>query len=813
MFSQSEELHKRAEKLIYELPKGLIKWYGFQKGGQALCISADTQLDRALAEGLAEMGLKTEIKIIETGNGREPSTAEGLAQTGELPSIMYPGDIPPEKYDVILIASVMEHAEEVENESLLKLARRGLKKDGRLFICTDNRFGIRYFCGDKDPFTDRNFDSIENYRRISDKDKKELDGRLYAKAELTDMLEKAGFADHKFYSVFPDITCPQILFAEDYVPGEELKVRIFPHYHNPDTVFLEEENLYTSLIRNGMFHTMANGFLIECPLDGRFADADQITVSMDRGKENALYTIITRNVKAVKLPAYEEGKKKIGELLENNRYLEQHGVRMIEAKAERDSFVMPYVEGVPLVKYFRSLAVTDREEFFRQFDRLWETVLSSSEHVSYEEVAWEHFNPWWDEEKDEKAKKRIDRSKWRTVAFGSKEERDALGPVLRRGYIDLVLINGFAYENDFVFYDQELYVDQLPAKAIMLRNIDFLYHGDVQILKIMPREELLKRYHMERYLEIYQAHIGHFLTRLRNDDILRNYHEAHRRNDEVIHSNRQRMNYSAAEYQRLFVDIFKNTDNKKIYIFGSGNFTKKFLALYKEEYEIAGIIDNNPSKWGDTMEQIPIVSPDVLQGMDASTYKVIICIKNYTGVLQQVKKMGATNIGIYDTNMEYPRKQKAVIVSGSSQKTERKKYHVGYVAGVFDLFHIGHLNLLKRAKEQCDYLIAGVVTDEGVRKFKNTESFIPFEERLEIVSACEYVDQAVGIPLEFYDTKDAYLKFQFDVQFSGSDYSDDPVWQKKREFLREHGAELVFFPYTESTSSTRIKEMIEKRLM
>lgn len=107
----------------------------------------------------------------------------------------------------------------------------------------------------------------------------------------------------------------------------------------------------------------------------------------------------------------------------------------------------------------------------------------------------------------------------------------------------------------------------------------------------------------------------------------------------------------------------------------------------------------------------------------------------------------------------------------------------------------------------------GGVTDEGVRKFKNTESVIPFEERLKIVEACRYVDQAVGIPLEFYDTKDAYLKFQFDVQFSGSDYSEDPVWQKKREFLREHGAELVFFPYTESTSSTRIKEMIAKRLM
>ena len=141
-----------------------------------------------------------------------------------------------------------------------------------------------------------------------------------------------------------------------------------------------------------------------------------------------------------------------------------------------------------------------------------------------------------------------------------------------------------------------------------------------------------------------------------------------------------------------------------------------------------------------------------------------------------------------------------------------RKYHVGYVAGVFDLFHMGHLNLLRRAREQCDHLIVGVVTDEGVRKNKHTEPFIPFEERLAIVQACRYVDEAVEIPFEYCDTQDAYRKFGFDVQFSGSDYAHDPVWARKREFLRERGSDMVFFPYTESTSSTRIKALIEKRM-
>ena len=116
--------------------------------------------------------------------------------------------------------------------------------------------------------------------------------------------------------------------------------------------------------------------------------------------------------------------------------------------------------------------------------------------------------------------------------------------------------------------------------------------------------------------------------------------------------------------------------------------------------------------------------------------------------------------------------------------------------------------MFKRAKEQCDYLIVGVVTDEGVRKYKKTEAFVPFEERIEMVRACRYVDEAVDIPLNYGGTRDAHKLLHFDCQFSGSDYADDPVWLAKKAYLEKRGAELVFFPYTKSTSSTKRKEQI-----
>lgn len=138
---------------------------------------------------------------------------------------------------------------------------------------------------------------------------------------------------------------------------------------------------------------------------------------------------------------------------------------------------------------------------------------------------------------------------------------------------------------------------------------------------------------------------------------------------------------------------------------------------------------------------------------------------------------------------------------------------MGYIAGVFDLFHMGHLNLLKRAKEQCNYLIVGVVTDEGVIQKKHSNPYIPFIERIEIVRSCKYVDEAVEIPLEYYDTDEAYRRYQFDVQFSGSDYADSKGWLAKKEYLQKNGSDLVFFPYTQSVSSTRLKELISKKLL
>lgn len=135
-----------------------------------------------------------------------------------------------------------------------------------------------------------------------------------------------------------------------------------------------------------------------------------------------------------------------------------------------------------------------------------------------------------------------------------------------------------------------------------------------------------------------------------------------------------------------------------------------------------------------------------------------------------------------------------------------EKYQTGYVPGVFDLFHTGHLNLLKRAKERSEYLIAGVLTDELAAHFKHRLPVIPFEERIAIVEAISYVDEAIPVTFENTRKIDAWHQLHFDCHFSGNDHGPD--WVRDMAQLQEVGATMEYFPYTKGISSTEIKQIL-----
>lgn len=140
----------------------------------------------------------------------------------------------------------------------------------------------------------------------------------------------------------------------------------------------------------------------------------------------------------------------------------------------------------------------------------------------------------------------------------------------------------------------------------------------------------------------------------------------------------------------------------------------------------------------------------------------------------------------------------------SGRKSNKHSDRIGYLSGTFDLFHIGHLNLLRRAKAQCDYLIVGVHPDAS---HKGKQTFIPFDERKEIVGSIKYVNKVVESCRE---DSDAWNLWHYDVLFVGSDYKGSDRFNQYEKILRKKGVEIVYFPYTQSTSSTQIREAILK---
>lgn len=131
-----------------------------------------------------------------------------------------------------------------------------------------------------------------------------------------------------------------------------------------------------------------------------------------------------------------------------------------------------------------------------------------------------------------------------------------------------------------------------------------------------------------------------------------------------------------------------------------------------------------------------------------------------------------------------------------------RKVKIGYLSGTFDLFHVGHLNLLRRAKQNCDYLIVGV-HDSG--KWKGKETYIPLNERKEIVASCKYVDKVVDSCRE---DSDAWKLWHYDLLFVGSDYKGSERFKRYEEFFKDKSVKIVYFPYTQSTSSTQIRDAV-----
>lgn len=260
---------------------------------------------------------------------------------------------------------------------------------------------------------------------------------------------------------------------------------------------------------------------------------------------------------------------------------------------------------------------------------------------------------------------------------------------------------------------------------------------------------------------------------------------------------------------------------KDVILFGTGSYFNNYMDCYENDSDKRPLfaVDNSPEKVGKVIRQITVKKPEELLNLPKGSYYVVICMADTKDIEKQLTDMGVSD---YQKYYKLPMEKRVVLdaygnVCGNISEeysdkmmANTKPYKIGYVPGVFDLFHMGHLNLLRNCKERCEYLIAGVLTDELVEYFKGRPTVIPYEQRAAIIESVKYVDRVV--PVDFANTYkiDAWHKYHYDCHFSGNDHGPD--WEKDRKQLEEVGAKMEFFTYTSCISSTQIKKELGQSL-
>lgn len=260
------------------------------------------------------------------------------------------------------------------------------------------------------------------------------------------------------------------------------------------------------------------------------------------------------------------------------------------------------------------------------------------------------------------------------------------------------------------------------------------------------------------------------------------------------------------EYE--YFNAVSGLNGKQIILFGAGRMAVHYLAKYGGSYPPAFLVDNGPDKWGSEVNGILVRSPEALKELIPGTYRVVIAVRNFEPIVEQLERMGIGN-GEYRI---YNKETDCLLAGKLSDTMSDGKYNIGYVTGVFDLFHVGHLNLLRNCKTRCHYLVAGVLTDELTERDKRKKPFVPFEERKEIVRQCKYVDRVITVDFHNTNKVDAWKELRYGCLFSGSDHEGAPYWMWLQKQLRTLGSDLEFFPYTKSTSSTMLQAVIHESL-
>ncbi len=327
-----------------------------------------------------------------------------------------------------------------------------LKPQGRIILAMDNRLGLKFACGARDPYSDEPFGELSGTVE---------NGRLFTKAEITTILKLSGFTHWKFYYPLPDFRLPQFIFTDEALPPSDIGERMIPYDPNPDTRVLPEALLYSDCVENGLFPAMANSFLIECGMQDDFCPTEAVSIAFDRPHAYSIATC-REGGQAVKKPIAAEARQGIQELAKNMEELRARGLDVVPCDQREGKLFMPHLDSPTLECWLREATEKDREAVLAAMERLWAAILQSSPPVPDNENIMKSLEPWAD---------------W--------------GVILHRAYVNMTPDNIFYNEGKLTFFNQGLSRENCPARYPMFLA---LYDNTEPLERIGVLEELKERY-------------------------------------------------------------------------------------------------------------------------------------------------------------------------------------------------------------------------------------------------------------------------------------------------------------------------------
>lgn len=436
-----------------KMRQGIISWYDFKDYSDVLEIGADYGVitkvlcDKCNSVTSLEKD-KNKIEILNKNLNKYDNLNlfQGTIENFETEK----------KFDYVVWIGGLETYKRYNNA--LKKIYSLLKHDGILLLAVENRFGIKYFCGYKDPYTNSPFAGINNYNHKGN-------GRAFSRKELDYILSNSGFINRNYYYPMPDYKAAQVIFTDEYQPINQAKERIITYYKEKDTLLAYDKDLYEDIVYGKALGFLNNSYFIEASKEAIKKSMKGAFLSGDREDSHAHIVKVYSNGIVKKEAASNDAIESLKNTCNNSDILISRGISMIGERFECNSVVMPYIKCNSGMDYICTMVKKDKNRVEELLDNIYKDILNSSD--ASKEIDCEFYveNMSWDK-------------------------------ILKYAYIDMIPLNLFVKDGKPVYYDQEFVRTNCPSQYVIFRTVYYMYLLHPEINNYIGIDDLKNKYRL-----------------------------------------------------------------------------------------------------------------------------------------------------------------------------------------------------------------------------------------------------------------------------------------------------------------------------